>query len=676
MSSPCGENRFVYVIAEDDYTPQHIADKYDVSVDSINASPRLDAFGLETFAPWQPGQTLCLPIQIEVEEEQPIEQPTVEPEQDVSEIEALYRSGNVPDYLLKTKVDVLRYYWVVGMNRSLADFDSDNTGFLADVERNFRSSIETALAAMSRDAQVNGITNPLYGDEKANVNFDDVPVTIVLDEFADLAIDYAASQGAENFSFAPISPNDEGYQADLALEDFLSRKGPDDPILRALADMIIQASMENISLRGMHAFDAESSHSEIIEALINQLGGENYTPDDLNNLVNLYTQEYYEHQDDPILNRDPLNGGSYAAQFATSALTQSNAQNAQYLDAVALDSLRAVAFDPSWNPDQEAAQLAELNGAISTLEGKSVIGIDISWVAATFRQYYNERVLYREWRLKLRDDMMNVEVAMLNRQDDGDPLWWVGMVAETLLNFVDVLEPLFILRDAMHGDWFGVALGVGDLALGPLLDGITAIRRASRYVDNGNELIIDLGERTRQLPKKIVPPNRISSLEWDDLSTRSRQILDKWFRETKNEPNTRWVLPLSESKGIRMSDLRELTDYTRNEWIITQSIRDGSLYIGTANDPYRSFIRGQEIGIIHTHPEYNALQPSTRLGGDIPSKVTTHPELIVDLSGKFIYWDKTGIIDTPNVTPIRGNDNDIRIIGYDLDFILQHLNQK
>lgn len=57
--------------------------------------------------------------------------------------------------------------------------------------------------------------------------------------------------------------------------------------------------------------------------------------------------------------------------------------------------------------------------------------------------------------MRLRDDLRAVELAMEQRQDDeeNEPLWWLGMVAGTLLEFVDVLEPVFIIRDALRDAW-------------------------------------------------------------------------------------------------------------------------------------------------------------------------------------------------------------------------------
>ncbi|GEM_PF-3800136 len=68
-------------------------------------------------------------------------------------------------------------------------------------------------------------------------------------------------------------------------------------------------------------------------------------------------------------------------------------QSAAYFEAQALDQLRTVVFDSSWNPEAEAQKLATLAEKIEAME-TAILVVDIKWVKNTFKAYHKSMSEY------------------------------------------------------------------------------------------------------------------------------------------------------------------------------------------------------------------------------------------------------------------------------------------
>jgi len=145
-----------------------------------------------------------------------------------------------------------------------------------------------------------------------------------------------------------------------------------------------------------------------------------------------------------------------------------------YLDAQALDQLRAVVFDPSWNPEVEAQKLAILAEKIEEME-TSILGVDITWVQQSFKAYHKTMSEYEAWRLKMLPLMQEVELQMLERQDEELlSFWWLEIVGSVLFEPIDWL---LTARDLLSGDMGAL---IGFLPLIPA--SIRNIADAGRYM--------------------------------------------------------------------------------------------------------------------------------------------------------------------------------------------------
>ncbi|MGB7338363.1 MAG: hypothetical protein WBC91_05680, partial [Phototrophicaceae bacterium] len=251
-------------------------------------------------------------------------------------------------------------------------------------------------------------------------------------------------------------------QADLAEQDYLENFRRPDYSLMLLADFVYNAVQSGLNIGGFSEIavaEGQTQYEAILSALLDELG-EDWTPDQFANLVSCLTNEYYETRDTAV-HTDFLNEADTNADLALGVV-------GQYEQALALDQLRAFAFDPNWNPEHDSDLLDQLLQAAVAMPA-TILGNDVSWVQRSFINYHNAYKQYHNWRLQLKADLELIELQMLDRQEGDDersPLWWVGVIGETLLGFNDVFDAILTIRDiAMYGDWLGLGFLALDIAV-------------------------------------------------------------------------------------------------------------------------------------------------------------------------------------------------------------------
>lgn len=180
-----------------------------------------------------------------------------------------------------------------------------------------------------------------------------------------------------------------------------------------------------------------------------------------------------------------LGGGLGYESDYTAEISRSQDALARYYEAVALDSLRKIAYDPQWNLDENL--LNQFEAAIEAMP-RTIVGVGVGFAQDGFRAHYRTLRRAHEWRIELRGQLNLIEAEMLRRQAEAqqpEPLWWLAEIALSIL--FEPLDWFFTIRDLLLGNAWAL---LGFLPLVP--HAIGAIVEAGRYLVNVSDEVAAL----------------------------------------------------------------------------------------------------------------------------------------------------------------------------------------
>ncbi|GAB5492701.1 MAG: hypothetical protein Phog2KO_29160 [Phototrophicaceae bacterium] len=295
-------------------------------------------------------------------------------------------------------------------------------------------------------------THEVFGDDAVHLQDEQSYV-----EALDIAITWETGGIGDTSDFVP----------DLATGDWLEENpdyGAFNSLFSRITELIQQAALigiffdrfnypitvENV-LQGITLEDFWDANS-ILEQYLQ--GFDEFTYDDLVSLSLELSEEFSTKSaaltftsDDAILN----NQFEMELENANTIASELSTYGEGYEDRIALDNLRAVIFDPAWNPTTQLAQLGTLNSVIAEMP-TSILGVDVSFAQAGMQEYHDLLLQQLEWHLQMQKHMTNVDTELLRRQEDGIPwqtLWWLGEFALAFL--FEPLDWLITIRDIGMG---------------------------------------------------------------------------------------------------------------------------------------------------------------------------------------------------------------------------------
>ncbi|MCA0453164.1 MAG: hypothetical protein LCI00_04235 [Chloroflexi bacterium] len=424
-------------------------------------------------------------------------------------------NGVVPEpYLIRTEDDLLRWMWVNEWGYAANDYDKSKAesrfkDFVEDKVQGMFTQLlsqETSVLPNSGSAEVNNLFNQLMAVEGQGFYFEQLSAMLdglTLDQLMALRNEAEkAGQGNQgNYAFAPdefleyydaIQALEQGeelpyethddYDPQLALHDYFDRhfrsRNPDD-IERELIDLALAQIV--MLHEGIEAVTDDKLYDAFRDELFQRLGTKSPTIEQLIACLEELIDERVADDQSVEANYDEL----------SIELPHVYDITVQYHDALALDKLRQIAYDPTWNPGEETRQLAELYVAIKQMT-RTIMGVDVGFLQSSLFQFHDAVKDAHEWRLNLKASLDHIETQMLERRDEqSEPLWWLLEIPLSIL--VEPLDWLFTMRDLMLGDWSAL---IGFLPLVP--GALRHIADAGRYLRGASDELVDA---LRNLPR-------------------------------------------------------------------------------------------------------------------------------------------------------------------------------
>jgi hypothetical protein len=333
-----------------------------------------------------------------------------------------------------------------------------------------REELHEYLATLSIDQlvaiqrELDKVTTP------SPIDYDDVETQ----EYINL---YLMTQTLAEDDALPYNPH-ESYNSNLAFEDYLrenfqttSTEQAEEYVLNLAIGLIIQLGSDyDVTIEA----DREAVRAQILAELAAQ------------GIVNPTLEDLTAYVQNRVLAQIPDAPDGMTDEEAQELYLASNPDlqhlyqiAADYHAALALDQLRAIAYDPTWNPAADERLFGALGVAIAAMP-REVLGVDIGFAQDGMQSYWQTAHDLHLWRLELKASLDRIEAQMLERAEgEQEPLWWLLEIPLSIL--VEPLDWLFTIRDVLQGDM--VAL-VGLLPFVPsqLSDALRSIGDAGRYV--------------------------------------------------------------------------------------------------------------------------------------------------------------------------------------------------
>jgi hypothetical protein len=431
--------------------------------------------------------------------------------------------ATLPAYMVRTEDDLLRWLWVEVWDRSdpfdrnaaQARFEALVTNAVFETQRQLISQSEFADLSFQPNSGSNEI-NRLFqqlmsygaGDTQALGQFLDSltftqisalqheleKVGVTLADLGIVITDSNAALASEALNYYEITqdmaggatlPFDAGlgYDPRLAMNDYfrdnfgtINQAEVEEQLLQAAIDLII-------GMGSSYDFAVQADRDLIRRQILLELETRGITNPSLEDLIG-----FIEEVAQGAL---PYTPDGMTDQMAHASLFASNPEwerayriAAEYHDALALDQLRQIVYDPNWNPAEDEV-LFEL--LLTAIDGTPrdidliVAKVDIGFVQDGLRAYWEQAKALHDWRLELKAYIDQIELQMLERADgEQEPLWWLLEIPLSIL--FEPLDWLFTIRDVLQGDMIAL---VGLLPFVPhqLGDVLRNISNAGRYTN-------------------------------------------------------------------------------------------------------------------------------------------------------------------------------------------------
>ncbi|MBL8131799.1 MAG: LysM peptidoglycan-binding domain-containing protein [Anaerolineae bacterium] len=393
-------------------------------------------------------------------------------------------------YIVRTEDDLLRRMWETAWERDPNTYDRDAADTL------FKTSLQgLVLTLQSADEQMRASleqlslarTRALY-EQQAEAAYSELYRFWGGDDYEEYLRFYRDAQVLESGRMPPEARHAD-FQTDLALTDYFQqqfgtrdRNAVEAQIFDLAVELVARQAVDS-SVFGL----SETASADEIRAALKARVGENATLEELFAFLEEITQlgsswigdsfpelpEYYES----IPHSDELYA-QYRTQEALDAL-------AGYHEAKALDQLRQIVYDPTWNPEEDAYYFPLLSAAIQAMPG-TLMGVGIGFAKDGLQAYHDQMLAFHTWRLEMKIHLDRVEAMMLERQgEEQASLWWLLEIPLSIL--VEPLDWLFTIRDLLKGEWSAL---IGLLPLVP-----SALRH---IVDAANYARVTLPSTIRQ----------------------------------------------------------------------------------------------------------------------------------------------------------------------------------
>lgn len=441
----------------------------------------------------------------------------------------------LPPYAIKSEDDLLRYMWVHEWRRDAASFDKNKT----EAEKLFRQYIQDAVNSLYLEINIEDLdtggassagyqpssdflhlwqesgANYLTVDEYLSQLSEDQLLKLYSEMYGMAQDDVGKASHYQDInqyisSYQDVQSLEQGealpfkryadYQSDLALADFYERvfKTRDSALveqnLLGIAVNLVATRAGRARVLGLDETETYTEN-QIVEAIYEKLGS-NPSIDDLVNLLEgLYSSRERGPLDPSWMHEDAWPQDPEMIDLQNQQRMAALSVISQYHDAQALDNLRKIVYDPTWNPAEEERLLGELNTAIGQVT-RTIIGVDIGFVQDGLRQFHDEMKKVHDWRMELKASIDAIEVEMLARRDEEkEPLWWLLEIPLSIL--FEPLDWLFTIRDVLQGDMLAL---VGFLPFVP--SALRHIADAGRYLDGASlELLGKLDELNEVMPQ-------------------------------------------------------------------------------------------------------------------------------------------------------------------------------
>jgi hypothetical protein len=466
-------------------------------------------------------------------------------------------------YAINSLDDFFQYFWVAHgrdpENYSRADGESF---YYSEVERVLKENLLMRFAPM-----LGPTVMPFVAVEQSeNLLYE---VSEQMSQWADvLQYAQAREEGLIDADYSQFNPN-------LMEENFYEQNGSVDDIHTSLMNAIMNiiSNLSATPIKDISGFlefwglENIGSLSDLYTHFEREFG-ENYPIGQLLSFSQAFSDDFLQRSGylNPQSYDEFLTYGDRSSTGIPDSISTINELNQDYEDAIALDMLRTLIYDPTWDPEKETADLATLQNEINKMV-TSIVGVDISWVKKGFQDYHDILNNMNNWRLKMKPYIVHIDREAQRRRTLGEtlePWWWLAELVVSIL--FEPIDWLLTARDLLKGEWIAL------IGLIPL------IPSALLKIGKGAKLLVRSGF--------------LSSSVWTAIITQLRSI-DDLGSGINRSPNNQWAeslvlnsrIPIPEGETLSLNSLLAVRNYLMTKGGRTV-IKNGVIAILEVNDKW------------------------------------------------------------------------------------------
>jgi hypothetical protein len=462
-------------------------------------------------------------------------------------------------YAINSLDDFFQYFWVAHgrdpENYSRADGESF---YYSEVERVLKENLLMRFAPM-----LGPTVMPFVAVEQSeNLLYE---VSEQMSQWADvLQYAQAREEGLIDADYSQFNPN-------LMEENFYEQNGSVDDIHTSLMNAIMNiiSNLSATPIKDISGFlefwglENIGSLSDLYTHFEREFG-ENYPIGQLLSFSQAFSDDFLQRSGylNPQSYDEFLTYGDRSSTGIPDSISTINELNQDYEDAIALDMLRTLIYDPTWDPEKETADLATLQNEINKMV-TSIVGVDISWVKKGFQDYHDILNNMNNWRLKMKPYIVHIDREAQRRRTLGEtlePWWWLAELVGSIL--FEPIDWLLTARDLLKGDWIAL---IGLLPLIP--NALTKIGRGvesiamRRFLAPGSPLF-NLHNKIKSWFEHIKDLNQVANLVSEGAQILGIKNLSTYINRVKYVRSDEYFGSFSHTRILRISNQTLLKNRT------------------------------------------------------------------------------------------------------------------